>query len=163
MNLLCLRKDVKLQTSLKQGLQGTRIESTEMEGNLTLKRSLHRLLLICVKYLPILISFFYLLNVVLYCCGVDTCVISIISGTSILTLVFMYICSALFKFCFYHRMFIHYILLNNVLNITLDVLCVSEDVTKVLTYNLILLGFCLFLIIYSYVKHNKNTVGENNQ
>lgn len=147
----------------KAGFTGNKNRKYGDGGKLNTKRSLHRLLLICVKYLPILISFFYLLNVVLYCCGVDTCVISIISGTSILTLVFMYICSALFKFCFYHRMFIHYILLNNVLNITLDVLCVSEDVTKVLTYNLILLGFCLFLIIYSYVKHNKNTVGENNQ
>lgn len=39
-----------------------------------------------------------------------------VGGTSVLTLVFLYLASYVFKFCEYHRMFLHYIVACNTIN-----------------------------------------------
>lgn len=81
-----------------------------------LQPSLHKLLLYTIKIIPILLAFIATLNIVLSLIGIDLPILSYIGGISFLTIIFLYLASAVFKFCFYHRTFLHYLLLCNVLN-----------------------------------------------
>jgi hypothetical protein len=45
--------------------------------------------------------------------GVDIPILASIAGMSLIPLIFMYISSYVFKFCEYHRMFLHYIVAIN--------------------------------------------------
>lgn len=75
-----------------------------------MNKMMYKLELICVKYIPILIAVIVLLNAILSYFDIYIDELSYIAGTSFLTLIPMYISSYAYKFCEYHRMFIHYIL-----------------------------------------------------
>lgn len=47
---------------------------------------------------------------------IDLPILSYLGGSSILTLLFLYLSSYVFKFCSWHRMFLHYIVVNNIVN-----------------------------------------------
>lgn len=77
----------------------------------------HKILILVVKYIPMLISIFYILNTILCWVNIDTPVISNIAGVSLLTWIFLYLSSIVFQFCIYHRMFLYYILVADLINI----------------------------------------------
>ena len=85
----------------------------DAEGNLN--KVLYKLILYSVKVIPMLISGIYLLNTVLSYCNIDLPLFSYI--VQFLFIGFFYITSYAFKFCAWHRMFIHYITLVLILNI----------------------------------------------
>ena len=85
----------------------------DAEGNLN--KVLYKLILYSVKVIPMLISGIYLLNTVLSYCNIDLPLFSYI--VQFLFIGFFYIASYAFKFCAWHRMFIHYISLVLILNI----------------------------------------------
>lgn len=66
----------------------------KMVGELR-NKSLYKIFLIILKYIPIMIGMCYILNTILYVLGTDLLFLSILSGTSILTLMFFNYC----KFC----------------------------------------------------------------
>ena len=80
-------------------------------------RSLYYIELILLKVLPVIIAICYFIATVLSYFNIETFFLSQLSGISILPLVFLYISSCVFKFCKYHRMFLHYIALNLILNL----------------------------------------------
>lgn len=84
-----------------------------MEGNLN--KVLYKILLCSVKVIPMIISGIYLLNTVLSYCNIDLPLFSYI--VQFLFIGFFYTASYVFKFCAWHRMFIHYISLILILNI----------------------------------------------
>ena len=79
-----------------------------------MNKRMYKLELICVKYVPILIALITLIDVILYYFDIDFELINYIAGTSFLTMIPMYISSYIYKFCEYHRMFLHYIVVNKV-------------------------------------------------
>ena len=85
----------------------------DAEGNLN--KVLYKILLCSVKVIPMIISGIYLLNTVLSYCNIDLPLFSYI--VQFLFIGFFYTASYVFKFCAWHRMFIHYILLILILNI----------------------------------------------
>ena len=85
----------------------------DVEGNLN--KVLYKLILYSVKVIPMLISGIYLLNTVLSYCNIDLPLFSYV--VQFLFIGFFYIASYAFRFCAWHRMFIHYITLILILNI----------------------------------------------
>lgn len=75
---------------------------------------MYKLELLSVKYIPILIAFVVLLNAILSFVDIYLGILNSIAGTSVLNLIPMYTSSYAFKSCEYHRMFIHYIMLEKV-------------------------------------------------
>ena len=51
---------------------------------------------------------------------IDTEWMNYVGGTSVLKLIFIYLASYVFKFCEYHRMFLHYVVVCNIIS-TIDV------------------------------------------
>ena len=70
-----------------------------------------------LKYIPMIISLFYLINTITAFIGIDIPILSTISGMSLLTWIFMYVATIVFNFCSYHRIFLYYILIVDIINI----------------------------------------------
>lgn len=116
---------------------------------------MYKLEIICVKYIPILIAFIVLLNAILSFFDIYINELNYLAGTSLLTLIPMYISSYAFKFCEYHRMFIHYILAHKCL-VAVDtyIWIPVSDFTMLLLY-LVLAGIFAFIILYCHQKCKK--------
>lgn len=74
-----------------------------------MRRVMFKLELLSVKYIPVIIAVIVLLNTVLSYLDIYLVWLDYVAGTSLLTLIPMYISSCVYRFCVYHRMFIHYI------------------------------------------------------
>lgn len=113
---------------------------------------LYKIELYLIKIIPIILAVCCLLNTVLSYFCIDIPLLSYIGGNSLFSLVFLYISSIVFHFCLYHRMFIHYITINWVLN-TIDYYIGIPITNKELfLLYMIITGLTLFIILYLYLK-----------
>ena len=76
------------------------------------RSNLQKLLLLVLKYIPIVIALCYMFNTMFY---IEP--LSNIAGVSLLTWIFLYLSSIVFEFCSCHRIFLWYILMDDILNI----------------------------------------------
>lgn len=80
---------------------------------------LYKIELRLLKIIPMILAFTALLNSILSYFNIDLYILSYIGGISIFTMVFLYLSSYVFKFCEYHRMFLHYVVVTWIIN-TID-------------------------------------------
>lgn len=83
---------------------------------------------------------------------------------SLLPLIYFYIASYRCKFCEYHRMFLHYIVVNNVLTIYDYYIGIPISADYLLDLHLIIAAICLFIILYLKLKHeskHKKIIGKS--
>ena len=80
---------------------------------------LYKIELRLLKIIPMILAFTALLNSILSYFNIDLYILSYIGGVSIFTMVFLYLSSYVFKFCEYHRMFLHYVVVTWIIN-TID-------------------------------------------
>ena len=73
-----------------------------------MNKLLYKIELYLVKVIPMIQVLLSLLNTTLSYFDINTVILSYIGSVSFITLLFLYITSYVFKFCEYHRMFIHY-------------------------------------------------------
>lgn len=110
----------------------------------------YKLFLFTLKAIPYVIALFYILFTVGCYFGIELNVIGYIASCSILTWLFLYISSFVFKFCIYHRLPLYYILLNDILN-TVDIYIHLP----ISTYSFFLLYVWLtgiFILLYIYLR-----------
>ena len=119
----------------------------DVEAKLKSKH-LYRIELYLIKIIPMIISLVYLLDTILSYFYIDVPLLSYIAGTSVLELVFLYLSSIVFRFCAYHRMFIHYITLNWALNIYDYYIGLPISNKGLFMMYLIITCIFMFLILY---------------
>ena len=107
----------------------------------------HKVLILVVKYIPLVITLCYILNIILFRFEIDAPVLSNIAGVSLLTWVFLYLSNIVFKFCIYHRMFLYYILITDLINIYDFYFGIPISVSKLMELHGILIGLLLFSIL----------------
>lgn len=110
----------------------------------------YRLFLFTLKAIPYVIALFYIIFTIGCYFGVELNIIGYIVSCSILTWLFLYISSFIFKFCIYHRLPLYYIMLNDIIN-TID----TYIHLPISTYSFFLLYICLtgiFVLLYVYLK-----------
>lgn len=83
---------------------------------MNLDKYLYKIELYVLKIIPMLLALCSFLNTTLFYFGINLPILTYIGGVSFLTLGFLYLSSYVFKFCGYHRMFLHYILVVNVIS-----------------------------------------------
>lgn len=132
-----------------------------MEGNSN--KVLYKVQLYLLKVIPMVMAFIYLINTILSYFDIDLEFLSYLGSGSILMIVYLYVSSYVFKFCEYHRMFLHYIVVINIVN-TYDyyIGIPINDLMLLILYQIIS-GIFLFIILYLYVKTNKGTTIKNNR
>lgn len=135
-----------------------------VEENSLRNRDLYKIELYLLKVMPMLLAAIYLVNTVLSYYDIVVLALSYIGGLSFIPLVFMYISSYVFRFCSYHRMFLHYIVINDLINL-IDYHCtlpISD--WELLILHMSIAGISLFIILYLYVKgHSKNVKKHSRQ
>lgn len=105
-----------------------------------------KLMLYLTKILPMLIALLYLLNTTFSFMYIDIPAISYIYH--FLLIAFIYSVSYALKFCAYHRMFIHYILIEEIINIIDYEYGIPLDYIGLVLLHSIILVVCLFLVLY---------------
>ena len=117
---------------------------------------LYKIELRLLKIIPMILAFTALLNSILSYFNIDLYILSYIGGISIFTMVFLYLSSYVFKFCEYHRMFLHYIVVNDTINIYDYYIGIPLDNLQLFSLQMIIAGISLFLILYLYLKHKRD-------
>ena len=117
-----------------------------------MNKLLYKVTVIVLKILPMLLAFITLLNSILSYFNIDLVILSYIGGVSLITILFIYVASYTFKFCEYHRIFLHYIVIIWIINIIDLYIEISINNLEYLCLQMIVVGISLFLILYFYLK-----------
>ena len=122
--------------------------------------ALRRITLYTIKVIPMLLAAVTLLNTLLSYFDIDIPLLSYIGGMSLLPLLFLYLSSYAFKFCEYHRMFLHYVSVTWLLNI-IDYY-IGIPVSNKSMFLLYMVITCLFLFLILYF-HQKSIEDKRNK
>lgn len=126
-----------------------------MDAEESLSRVLYKAVIVAIKVIPILIATLFLVRSILSCVDVDVTWLSYLCGMSLIPLLFMYLVSYAFKFCTYHRMFLHYIVVNDTINYIDYYIGIPLQYHELLRLHIIIAGIFLLLIIYYHQKWKK--------
>ena len=114
------------------------------------RKRLYKLTIGALKIIPMLLALCAVLNMLFDSFGIDSEVLSMIGGISFLPLLFLYIASFAFEFCVYHRMFLHYVFVNNVIACFDYYIGLPVGNRMLFMINLSIVGIFLFLVLYFY-------------
>lgn len=131
----------------------------EVEEKLKSK-TLYKVALVILKILPMFLAFLSMLSTYMDYCNIDTTVISYLVMVALI--LFLYLVSYVFRFCAYHRMFLHYFVGVNSLSVYDTYIGIPFDDYELMQMYALFTGVCLFIILYLYVKGNKKTIREDN-
>ena len=120
-----------------------------------LRSKQYKLLLIVLKYIPMLIYFIYALNTFAAFVGIDIPAANNIAGMSLLTWIFMYVATIVFNFCSYHRIFLYYILIVDIINIIDYYISIPISDFQLIMLHTIVTGISLFIVLFLYIKKKK--------
>ena len=114
----------------------------------SVNKRLYKLELYSAKVVPMLMAGITLANTVLSYIGIQLVCLSYISGISLLVLIRFYITSYTYRFCSYHRMFLHYILVSNSVALYDYHVGIPLSDVNLFALNMIIAGVSLFIILY---------------
>lgn len=126
-------------------------------------KTLYKLELYLLKIIPMLLALIAFLNTVLSYFDIDLVIWSYIGSVSLLPLIFLYMSSYVFRFCEYHRMFLHYVVITNVLNVYDYYVGIPISDRELLVLYMIITGISLFIILYLYVKSTKKSTAKDSR
>lgn len=126
-----------------------------------LKNKVYKLEIVLLKVLPFILASTYLCTTVLDYFMVDSTILNYLALAVIYA--FVYTSSYVFKFCTYHRMPIHYILLINLLSVYDVYIGIPINEYRLIQMYAIITCIFLFITVYLYVKNNKRTTIKNSR
>lgn len=127
-----------------------------MVNDVTLKsKSLYKITLFILKLLPAVIAISYILDFVCDFFNLKTQILIHYIGYIIAPVSFMYLSSYLFRFCSYHRIFIHYIALEEGLNIANSYFDIPISYEAFGLLRIIITVIFLFSFIYLFINKKK--------
>ena len=129
-------------------------------------KRLHKLTIGTLKVIPMLLAVTTLLNQTLSFFNIDWEILGFIGGVSLLPMIFLYLASYCFKFCSYHRMFLHYVVICDILTLYDYYIGIPISSVTLFLLNLIIAGITLFIILYLHQRHVKcikRPISEDNR
>ena len=127
------------------------------------KRSEYKLLIIVLKFIPMLTALCYMSSTIFNYFGYNIELLSNFGGMSLLTWLFIYLASIVFNFCSYHRVFLWYIFIDDIFNIIDYYITIPISTDNILMLHNIFIGITLFTVLILYVKDNKVIIRKNNK
>lgn len=131
------------------------VRSTAKEENSNLSNYKHKLFIGFLKILPMIMAGLFLMNTILSYFNTENRIFSYLSSIGLIPWLFILIASYIFKFCEYHRMFLWYILANNLICWTDEEFKLPVNNWDYFILHMIVAGVFLFLILYFHQKINK--------
>lgn len=126
-------------------------------------KKLYKVFILMLKYIPMIISLVYMTNTFLSYFYIDLPILSSFAGMSILSWIFMYIAASVFRFCIYHKMFLYYILVTDMINIVDYYIGIPITDFRLLMFHSVLTGVFLFILLYVYVKNYKKPITKDSR
>ena len=126
-------------------------------------RSEYKLLIIVLKFIPMLTALCYMSSTIFNYFGYNIEPLSNIGGMSLLTWLFIYLASIVFNFCSYHRVFLWYIFIDDIFNIIDYYITIPISTDNILMLHNIFIGITLFTVLILYVKDNKVIIRKSNK
>lgn len=123
-------------------------------------KALYKIELLLIKIIPFIIMLFYVLNSILSYFNIDIILLSVISGLSILTWLFLFISSFVFKFCIYHRLPLYYILISDIINYYDNIVGIPISNRNLFVLNIIIAGVFILLIVYFKFKQHESRTSK---
>lgn len=111
-----------------------------------------------LKVLPMLIAGLFFTNTLLSTFGIDYRIFSYLASVGILPWVFIMAASYMFRFCEYHRMFLWYVLANNIVCWADAEFGLPISNWNLLILHFILAGITLFLVLFFWIKCKRETI-----
>lgn len=113
-------------------------------------RRLYKATIGTLRIIPMLLALCAMLNMLFDFFGIDSFIVSTLGGLSVFPLLFLYLASNAFSFCVYHRMFLHYVVANNVLTYADYYIGIPVSDAALFMIHVLMVGIFLFLILYFY-------------
>lgn len=114
-----------------------------------------RIFLIVIKWIPFIMSLLIVLNLIFDLIGIPTIIFSILGDSSLITVLFILLASFLFQFCIYHRLFIYYILLYDIIS-WLDYIFIFDLNSKLfISISIIIFVIICIVALYLHIKDNE--------
>jgi hypothetical protein len=126
----------------------------DVEERLRNKR-LYKIELLLLKIIPILMAVCSACNSILSYFDIEVVIINYIGGVSLLPFIFLYLSSYVFKFCAYHRMFLHYLLITDIINIYDYHIGIPLNNLEYLCLHMIITIISIFIVLYLYMNRKK--------
>lgn len=115
-------------------------------------KMLYKIELLLLKTIPMLMALCSVGNSILSYLDIEVVILNYIGGVSILPLIFLYLSYYVFKFCEYHRMFLHYLLITDIINVYDYHVGFPLDDLEYLCLHMIVTAISLFMVLYLYMK-----------
>lgn len=128
----------------------------DVEANSNLSNYKYKLFLVFLKVLPMVLAGLYLLNTVLSTFDIDWPIFSYLAGVGLIPWIFIFIASYLFRFCEYHRMFLWYIMANNIICWSDQEFYLPISNWSFFMLHIIVAGLFLFLVLYFHQKYRRS-------
>lgn len=114
----------------------------------------HKILILILKYIPMLLALLYVINTLLKWYN-PALTLGWLCGTSLISLIFLYIASYAFSFCSYHRIFLHYIAIIELINWLDWIFEFPLSIDIFILIQLFLFIICAFIALYLHMKENE--------
>lgn len=126
-------------------------------------RRLCRILLYLIKIIPVFASLVYYINSILIVLNINIPILSYLTGMSLLPLFFFYIASITFRFCLWHRLFIYYIFISDIISIFDYYIGIPMNAVEMIIFATLIFCVFAFLITWTYVRSHKEIVVEDHR
>lgn len=127
-----------------------------------LSKSLYKIELYLIKVIPFLMALCCFLNTVLSYFCIDVPLFSYLSSVSLFTLIFLYLSSYVFKFCLFHRLPLHYVTINWILNIIDYYVEISLNNRDLLSLYLIITFVFIVISLYGHNQEKLRKITQRN-
>lgn len=115
----------------------------------------HKILILAIKFIQTLVASFYFVTTLLHYYGIEPLFMQYLVSQSLISIILLYLLSAVFKFCLYHRIFIHYISINFILSYFDNSYGIPISDKQYLYLQMCLLFMALLIALLDYMRSNK--------
>lgn len=124
--------------------------------NAFVNKTLYKIFLGIIKIVPNILAMCKISSLILNYLKIPSFVLTCVGGTSIITLVLLYLISYIFKFCGTHRVSLHYVLFLHLLTVVDYYIGIPIDLKDLYYLYTIITGVFMTAWIYFWYKNKNN-------
>lgn len=126
--------------------------NVEEKSNASVNKRLYKLLIIILRYTPVVLSMNDILHSILSYYNINCSILSCLGGVSLAFLGILYIISYVFRFCYLYRIPLYFVTLTNLIALYDLYVGINIGDLQMLRVYLVLFGISMISFIYLKVK-----------
>ena len=116
------------------------------------KLNVNKLLILIIKIYPMVIAIGYFCINILHYFDISVRLFEFVTIQALTSTLLLYLLSYVFQFCLYHRIFIHYVLIQNVISYIDEIYTIPVSDKQFLYIQMNLLFVVLVIALFSYLR-----------